>query len=229
MLFEQATAACRGVRTMTAELNLSGRAAGQRLRGRVQVGLVAPAAVYLEAPSPFGAAGFILAAQNERGRLLLPRDRVVVDDAPVSDILQALTGLELGPSDLRALLTGCVAPDPVPQMGREYEGGWVAVDLQGGSVAWLRQPDGVWRVMAGEHAKLVAAYASYGVGPGGTPRDLRVRSIAGSTAEVDLRVELSQVEVNVPLDPATFKVDVPPGTRAITADELRSHGPLSQP
>jgi hypothetical protein len=229
MLFEQATSTCRGVRTMTAELNLSGRAAGQRLRGRVQVGLVAPSAVYLEAPAPFGAAGFILAAQNDRGRLLLPRDRVVVEDAPVSDILEALTGLELGPQDLRALLTGCVAPNPVPQSGREYEGDWVAVDLAGGSVAWLRQLNGVWRVAAGEHARLVAEYGSYGGGPGATPRDMRVRSVAGSTTEVDLRVELSQVEVNVPLDPASFKVDVPPGTRAITADELRTHGPLSQP
>jgi hypothetical protein len=228
-LFEQATTACRSVRTMTAELNLSGRAAGQRLRGRVQVGLVAPAAVYLEAPAPFGAAGFILAAQNERGRLLLPRDRVVVNDALVSEILEALTGLKLGPRDLRALLTGCVAPDPVPQTGREYVGGWVAVDLQGGSVAWLRQLDAVWRVVAGEHAGLVVEHGSFGAGAGVTPREVRVRSASAASADVDLRVELSQVELNVPLDAATFKVDVPPGTREITADELRAHGPLSQP
>jgi hypothetical protein len=214
---------------MTAELNLSGRAAGQRLRGRVQAGLVAPAAVYLEAPAPFGAAGFILAAQGERGRLLLPRDRVVVNEAPVSEILDALTGLKLGPPDLRALLTGCVAPDPTPQSGREYAGDWVAVDLQGGSVAWLRRLGGFWRVVAGEHAGLVVEYGSYGSGPRVTPRELRVRSVSSGSADVNLRIELSQVELNVPLDASTFKVDVPPGTRQIGIDELRAHGPLSQP
>lgn len=214
---------------MTAELNLSGRAAGQRLRGRIQVGLVAPAALYLEAPAPFGAAGFILAAQSERGRLLLPRDQVVVDDAPVSEILDALTGLKLGPRDLRALLTGCVAPDPVAQAGRGYPGDWVAVDVQGGSVAWLRQLNGVQRVAAGEHAGLVVEYGGYGLGPAVTPREVRVRSVASGTAQVDLRIELSQVELNVPLDAATFKVDVPRGTMEITVDELRARGPLSQP
>jgi hypothetical protein len=228
-LFEQATTGCRGIRTMTAELNLSGRAAGQRLRGRVQAGLVAPAAVYLEAPAPFGAAAFILAAQGERGRLLLPRDRVVVDDAPVSEILDALTGLELGPADLRALLTGCVAPDPMSQTGREYaSGGWVAIDLQGGSIAWLRRLGGVWRIAAGEHAGLVVEYGAYPSGPATTPRELRIRSTSSGTADVNLRLELSQVELNVPLDASTFRVDVPSGTTPITTDELRARGPLSQ-
>ena len=213
---------------MTAELNLSGRAAGQRLRGRVQVGLVAPAAVYLEAPAPFGAPGFVLAAQSDRGRLLLPRDRVVVNDAPVSEILEALTGLKLGPRDLRGLLTGCVAPDPVAQSGRAYTGDLVAVDLQGGSVAWLGQPNGVRRIVAGEHAGLVVEYGAYASGPAVMPREVRVRSVSPGTPEVDLRIELSQVELNVPLDAATFKVDVPPGTTEITAAELRARGPLSQ-
>jgi hypothetical protein len=214
---------------MTAELSLSGRAAGQRLSGRVQVGLVAPSGVYLEAPAPFGAAGFILAAQGERGRLLLPRDHVVVDDAPVSEILEALTGLELGSQDLRAVLTGCVAPQPVALTGREYPDGWVAVDLQGGSVAWLRHLDGVPRVVAGEHAGLIVEYDASGRGSGVTPRELRVRSVPASAADVNLRIELSQVELNVPLDAATFTVDVPPGTTEITAQELRARGPLSQP
>jgi hypothetical protein len=215
---------------MTAELNLNGRAVGQRLRGRVQIGLIAPAAVYLEAPAPFGAPGFILAAQGERGRLLLPRDQVVIDDAPVSEILEALTGLKLGSRDLRALLTGCVTPDPVPQAGRDYADGWVAVDLEGGSVAWIRQLAATPRIVAGEHAGLIVEYGAHGAEPAATPRDVRVRSHSGSpgSVEVDLRIALSQVELNVPLDPATFKVEVPRGTTEITVDELRARGPLAQ-
>ena len=214
---------------MTAELNLSGRAVGQRLRGRVQIGLVEPAAVYLEAPAPFGAPGFILAAQGERGRLLLPRDQVVVDDAPVSEILEALAGLKLGSRDLRALLTGCVAPDPAPQGGRGYSTDWLAVDLLGGSVVWIRENNGVQRVVAGDHAGLIVEYGAYGTGSGVTPREVRVRSRSPESVEVDLRIELSQVELNVPVDAATFKVDIPPGTTKITVDELRARGPLAQP
>jgi hypothetical protein len=116
----------------------------------------------------------------------------------------------------------------VPQSGREYAAGLIAVDLQGGSVAWLGQPNGVRRVVAGEHAGLVVEYGASAPGPAVTPRQVRVRSVSGGTAEVDLRIELSQVELNVPLDGATFKVDVPSGTTEITAAELRARGPLSQ-
>ena len=45
-----------GVRTLQAELGLSGRAAGQRMRGRVLAGLV-PGALRLEGVAPFGGAG----------------------------------------------------------------------------------------------------------------------------------------------------------------------------
>ena len=213
---------------MTAELNLSGRAAGQRLRGRVQVGLVAPAAVYLEAPAPFGAAGFILAAQNERGGCC---SRAIAWSSMTRRSAKSsrrLTGLKLGPRDLRGLLTGCVAPDPVAQSGREYVGGWVAVDLQGGSVAWLRQLNGSGGLSQASTQGLVVEYGLMGR-PGFIPREVRVRSASAANTEVDLRVELSQVELNVPLDAATFKVDVPPGTTEITAAELRARGPLSQP
>ncbi len=82
--------------------------------------------------------------------------------------------------------------------------------------------------MAGEHAGLVVEYGAYASGPAVMPREVRVRSVSPGTPEVDLRIELSQVELNVPLDAATFKVDVPPGTTEITAAELRARGPLSQ-
>ena len=78
--YAQARAACDSVRTMQAELGLSGRAAGQRMRGRVLAGLV-PGALRLEGVAPFGAPVFILVADGTRGTLLLSRERRVVRDA----------------------------------------------------------------------------------------------------------------------------------------------------
>lgn len=229
-LFNQAATGCRDVRTITADLSVSGRTAGQRLRGRVQAGLAAPAAVRLEAPAPFGAPLFILAAQNERGTLLLPRDRRVVRDAAVRDIVNALAGIELGAADLRALLSGCVLPDPLPQAGRQYPGGWAAIDLQDGGIAWLRQMSGRWRLAAGEHAGLRVEFGGYGPRAADTPRQLRLSTAPASRApRVDVRISLTQVELNVPLGAEAFTVTIPPETTPITLGELRGNGPLSGP
>jgi len=227
-LFSEATRNCQAVRTMTAELALRGRVAGERIRSaRVSAGLTVPEAAYLLAPAPFGEPVFVLAAQSDRGTLLLSRDRLVVADAPVRAMLDALVGLDLGPADLRALLTGCVVPDPQPREGREYPG-WVRVDLSQGAAAWLRQVDSRWRVGVGEARGLRVEYGGYGAGVAATPRQIRVRAMSSSAAEVDLEVALSQVELNVPLDPATFIVVVPPGTESITLEELRERAPLAR-
>lgn len=219
---------CRGVRTITAELSLSGRAGGQRLRGRVQAGLGAPSAARLEAPSPFGAPLFILAAPNERGTLLLPRDRRVLYNASVRDILGALVGVELGSADLRALVSGCVVPDSHPQGGREYPRGWAAIELEDDAVVWLRQVHGRWRVAAGEHAGMLVEYDQEGSSLADTPRELRVSATGGSQSKgLDLKISLAQVEINVPLSTEAFAVIVPPETTQMTLDELRASGPLS--
>jgi hypothetical protein len=225
-LFAEATAGCRAVRTFSAELALTGRAGGQRIRsGRVLAGLTVPDAVYLEAPAPFGPPAFVLGAQGDRGTLLMPRDRVAVADAPVRDLLDALTGLDLGPANLRALLTGCVVPEGRPRAGREY-GGLVAVDLDRTAVVWLRRQDDGWRIVAGEDAGLFVEYRAYSPSPAATPRELRVRTVSPTAADVDLQLTLSQVEMNVPLDPRTFLVRIPPQTELITVDELRRRAPL---
>ena len=48
--FNQATKACAGLKTLTAELRLSGRAGAERLRGTLHIGLAAPGDVRVEAP-----------------------------------------------------------------------------------------------------------------------------------------------------------------------------------
>src|SRR3954467_6548851 len=56
----QVSSACRGVRTLTAELSISGRAGSQRLRGRIVSGFARPASMRLEGVAPFGPPAFIL-------------------------------------------------------------------------------------------------------------------------------------------------------------------------
>ena len=67
--FTTATAACRGFRSLTGELSLSGRAAGERIRGRVIAGLESGGSVRLEGVAPFGPPIFILAGKGELATL----------------------------------------------------------------------------------------------------------------------------------------------------------------
>src|SRR5512138_3465167 len=86
----QLSTACRGVRTMTAELGLSGRAGSDRLRGRVHAGFARPDSMRLEGVAPFGPPAFILAARDRTATLLLPRESSVLRDQQADAILGAL-------------------------------------------------------------------------------------------------------------------------------------------
>src|SRR5581483_8344840 len=97
---EQLTTACRGARTLTAELGLSGRVGRQRVRGRVLAGFARPDAMRLEGVAPFGAPAFILAARGGTATLVLPRDSRVLRGARPEEILAALVGVRLAPADL---------------------------------------------------------------------------------------------------------------------------------
>ena len=106
--FVTATAACKGFRSIEGELSLSGRAGGERVRGRILTGLEGGGAVRLEAVAPFGAPFFVLAGRNERATLVLPREHRVLKDTGVAEVLERLTGLTLGADDLRLILSGCL-------------------------------------------------------------------------------------------------------------------------
>jgi hypothetical protein len=54
---------------------------------------------------------------------------------------------------------------------------------------------------------------------------VRLRNTA-QQGSADLVVRLSQVDVNVPLEPAVFQVDVPDDATPISIEELRRAGPL---
>jgi hypothetical protein len=221
---QEATASCREVRTMTAELGISGRAGGQKLRGRATVGIASPASIRLEGTAPFGPPVFILAADGARGTLLLPRDnRVVVGETPAA-ILDSLVGLDLGAGDLLALLSGCVVADPRAVGGQQYPGGWARLDLAGGASMFVRREQGQrWYIRAGIRPPLRVEYET---GAAGTPDAVRVTADAGAQAATDLRIALSQVDRNGPIGPEVFRVKVPADAEPLSLADLRRVGPM---
>lgn len=213
--------ACAGVRTLTAELSLSGRAGEQKLRGRVHAGFERPASMRLEGVAPFGPPAFILVARGDEATLLLPRDSRVVRGAKAEEILGALTGVALAPADLQAVLTGCVMPAPRATGGRLHGNGWASIDLDGGATVFASRQGQVWQLRA---ARRGAWQVEYTMGGGTLPASVALRSDA--PVRVDLTASLSQVESNVDLDAAAFAVSVPRDAEPLSLDALRANGPL---
>jgi hypothetical protein len=221
-VYRTLTAACGGVRTFTAELGLSGRAGGNRVRGRAIVGFARPDALRLEGVAPFGPPAFILAARGATATLLLPRDDRVVRNAPPDQILEALTGVELSPADLQAVLTGCAVPIATPAAGRLHQNGWASIDLDSGAMIYLEREGAQWRLRAGRHREWQIEYPSW---QGAFPGAVRLTSLRPGV-DVDLTAAVSQLETNVQIDEAAFKVDIPSGASELSLAELRQAGPL---
>ena len=213
---------CRGIKTFTGELSLSGRAGDQRLRGRVIAGFARPGSMRLEGVAPFGPPVFILAARPGAATLLLQRDERVLRHPEARDILGALSGVPLAPADLLAVLTGCVVPDPKPVAGRLHERGWASIDVGDMATVFLQQANGMWLVRAARRAPWEIQYDQW---QGGLPRQVRLRSLEGQVP-VDAILGVSQIEANVDVPATAFTLDVPSNTAELTLDELREAGPL---
>jgi len=216
------TMACAGVRTMTAELALSGRAGGRMVRGRAIAGFELPGSMRLEGVAPFGPPAFILAARGGMATLLVPRDNRVLRRAPPEEILGALTGVSLAPADLLAVLTGCVVAMPEATGGRLHQNGWASVDLAGAATLFLEREDEGWQPRAARRPGWQVEYPSW---RGSFPETVRLRSL-DPRIDVDLSARVAQLETNVPLDAAAFTVSVPAGALDLTLAELREAGPL---
>lgn len=223
--FEEATRACREIRTMTAEAALSGRVGGRRVRGRLQMGLADPNAMRLEAVAPFGQPIFILAAREGEGTLLLPRDNEVLPQAPAAAIVEALAGIALSPTELRAVATGCVSPGAAATGGQQYGDSLTAITLDDGATVYVRLADGASRIVAARRPGLEIEYGRY---ERNLPRVVHLRRVAADGSQANLSLELSQIELDVPLGPEAFTVDVPKEARPVTLDQLRASGPLGQ-
>jgi hypothetical protein len=226
----QLASACAGVRTLTMEVGLSGSVGDQRLRGPVVAGFERPSSMHLEMVAPFGGPVFILAAQNGRGTLLVPRESRVLRDAPPAAILEALTGVALEPADLQAVLTGCVLPAPRATAGRTHSGGLTAIDIestgqqgpQRTATLYLQRNGSQWQLRA---AKRDRWQIEYTYGTGSFPQSVRLIS-TNPDVRVNIGASLSQVETNQDISPAAFVIDEPKNLMPMTLEELRQSGPL---
>jgi len=218
-----ATAACRAVSTLSAEIAVSGSVGGQRLRGRLLVGLGSPASARIEAVAPAGAPVFIFVASGQDATVLLPRDDRVLEHGPAAPVLEAVAGVPLDPADLKAALTGC-AQAPDSGHGRSLGDDWRLVP-DGPTELYLHRDRkiGRWQVAAtlhrgGEGGPWRAEYRDV---LDGLPRSIH---FAGGE-RFDLTLTLSQVSLNEPLGPVVFRVQIPRSARPITLDELRHARP----
>jgi hypothetical protein len=218
----QATATCRGIRTLTAEIGISGSAGGRRVSGRLLAGVAAPASVRLEATAPFGPPIFIFVATGNDATLLLPRDQRVLEHGRPDAVLNAVAGVPLDAADLHATFTGC-ARAGAPSPGRALGADWRVVHVSAGQVGsdlYLHRDGGAlpWRLVATtrEDGGVRVEYRDF---QNGLPRAIHLR---GNGQEAfDLTLAMSQIEINVALGPEAFRVDIPPSADPITLDELR--------
>ena len=223
-ILAEALGHCAGLRTLTAEIGLSGRAAGQRIRVRLIAGLAAPDGIRLEAMAPIGPPVFILASAGDDSTLLLPRDDRVLRGEPPAAILEALAGIRVGPDALRRLLAGCPADEVDARDVRAIGEEWVLARTGDRGTAYLRRMNGRWRLAAVRGGALDAEF-----GPGDAARPAFVHFTspdAGTAPTFDLTLRLSQVEVDVEVPDEAFTVRVPADAVAISLDELRQSGPL---
>ena len=239
----QATAACRAVNTITLEMSVHGSAGGHRLRGRLTAGLARPSSARLEAVASFGQPVFVFVATGGDASLVLPRDRRVLEHGAPADVLDAVSGVPLDAAELRTLVTGCAdAPDPSDTVA--FGDAWrVAPD--GADNVYFRRDSStsagqaIWRLVAttrrsisltaGRSTSLPARgawRAEYAMFERNLPRTVRI--VSQPPGRFDLQLDLSQVEVNVPLGAEAFRLQPTPAADPITLDELRRSGPLGE-
>lgn len=220
--FDEATRACRGVKTITASMGMSGRAGSTTLRGRIDAGFEAPDRARLEGLHPvFGRPIFVLVAERGRGTLVLTREDRVLRDAPPEQIVEALAGVPLGAGALRTAISGC-GLGGVPGDGREFSNAWASAPVDDGTI-YLRRGAAGWQVAAATRGTITVGYSDY---VSGRPSTIRIRAEASGRTSADLTLRLSDVDINTTLDPRTFQIELPDKPVPLTLDELRRAGPL---
>jgi hypothetical protein len=232
----EATAACGSLRTLTAEIAVSGSAGGHRLRGRLSAGVAAPASARLEAVAPFGPPLFIFVANDDDATLLLPRDARVLAHGRPDAVLDAVAGVPLGAADLEETLTGCVAAgDTANVQARQFGDAWQVVTSAASEQWYLHRGSAgtPWTLAARvRRAQGGRAWrAEYRDRANGLPRTIRVISLdatddAAAGRAFDLQLVLSQIETNVPLEASVFTIQIPRDAAPISLEELRRSGPL---
>jgi len=224
-VLEAATSACRALSTFSAQVGVAGSIGGKRApHARLIVAVAAPSSARIEAPAPFGAPVFIFVARDRDATLLFPRDNRVLEHGAPADVLEALTGIPVDSEGLRAALTGCgVAPDA--RRALRYDENWLAVPDRVGTLYLHRESSPLsWQVVAAVRDGGAGGWrADYREFARGLPRSIHVFARTGE--QFDLRLSLTDVDVNPQFDPDAFRVRVPASAVPLTLDELRTREP----
>jgi len=206
------------VRTLTAEAGVSGKVGGERVRGRMTIGVAAPASARIEAVAPFGAPIFIFTAVDNDATLLLTRENRVLEHGPSDRVLEAVAGVPMDAASLRLALAGCASANADGSRARQVGGDWRVIP-DGAADFFLHRESGQWRPIATEHHGAIEWRAEYGAfQANGLPQSIRF--VSADRSRFDLRLELSQVETNTTLGPEVFLVQIPASAGRITIDEL---------
>jgi hypothetical protein len=226
----EATTICRGIRTMTAEMSVSGSIGGRPIpRGRLIAALAEPDAVHLDAVAPFGESIFMFVVKDGRATLLLPRDDRALENGAPAAVLEAVTGVPLDGASLRLALTGCADASGGAEM-LSVGDRWRILTV-GESAQYFERDGrtGAWRMVAALHAMTDRPTwrAEYRGFLNGLPRSIRF--VSPAPGRFDLRLALSDVEINTPVPNEAFELRIPPGTNPIGLEELRRSGPLAAP
>src|SRR5262249_49476543 len=129
-------------------------------------------------------------------------------------------------------MTGCAVDARSILAGDRLGEDWRRLHVEGMTDLYLHRERG-WHLVAMLKIGSGALRLEYGNFDGNLPHAIRLTA-SSPTAAVrsggyDLRLMLSQVEVNGPIDAEAFSLRVPPTAAPITIDELRRSGPLSRP
>jgi hypothetical protein len=225
-IHNEVASGCSRVRSLRAEVSLSGSANGGRLSGTLHAGFRKPESMRLELRARLlGTPIFALGANESGATLLLPRDNQFVRGPKAGDILGALTGISLSPADLLAILTGCVVPEPRATGGRSHANGWASIELDGRATLYLQRAGGRWRVRVAQRGDWRIEYLEW-AGTATFPSKIQLSAV--TPVAVALSTNLAKMEPNVDFDDSDFVVPVPPGAEALSLDDIRRAGPLKE-
>ena len=227
----EASKGCRGIRSLSAEVRVAGKVNGERLRGKLLVGVAAPASARIEATAPFGAPVFILVANHNDATLYIPRDDRVLEHGHTDQVVEALTGVPLSAEELLPALTACWAVDAVVRTAEQRGPDWRVIAVLPDHMLTLHRDSAAapWRIVSVlrnlEHSgrRWVAEYRDVA---NDLPRSIKIVSAdAESHGTYDLTLSLSQVALNESLGPEVFRVDIPRSAHPMTLDELQRARP----
>jgi hypothetical protein len=155
----------------------------------------------------------------------------VLEHGESDKVLEAVAGVPLDAAGLRTALTGCVvAPDA--DRAKQFGADWRVVP-DGPDELYLHRDSAGWRVVTAVHHSPSAGSARAGGDWRAEYRDFQnglprsIRFVSSDPKRFDLRLALSQVDLNATLADDVFRVQVPRDANPITLEELRQQGPLA--